>query len=166
MDQRIEKLCREHTDLDAEGIKEIIDAAKRLGNMSSLFEADAFIDCQLCDGSGDAIVIAESKPIEKPSSYTKSVVGMIASKEKEPAVYRTLTLGVPTKFMKAKTQENVNVVQTVDPIYSRDRVVGVYIIEQKMEQVALPLTIENSKATWDETVDMDLDTIGNEYGES
>lgn len=164
MDQRIEKLCREHTDLDAEGIKEIIDAAKRLGNMSSLFEADAFIDCQLCDGSGDAIVIAESKPIEKPSSYTKSVVGMIASKEKEPAVYRTLTLGVPTKFMKAKTQENVNVVQTVDPIYSRDRVVGVYIIEQKMEQVALPLTIENSKATWDETVDMDLDTIGNEYG--
>lgn len=163
MEKKIESLCRNYTDLDSDEIREIADAAKRLGNMSSILEADAFIDCALCDGSGDAIVIAESKPVEKPSSYTISVVGMVASKEKEPAVNRTLSLGVPTKFMKAKTQENANVVQTVDPIFYKDRVIGVYIIEQRMEQVILSANIEDSKEMGDETVDMDLDPVGNEY---
>ena len=37
--------------------------------------------------------------------------------------------------MKATTQENVHVVQTVEPIYFDDRIIGVFIVEQKMEQV-------------------------------
>ena len=62
-------------------------------------------------------------------------MGLIATKEKEPAVYRGFQVGVGTKFMKATTQENVHVVQTVEPIYHKDRIIGVFIVEQKMEQV-------------------------------
>lgn len=131
----ITELCREYTDLNAEEINEIKNCAKYLSNMSSMFNADAFIDCQISDGSGDSIVVAESKPIDAPSSYKKKVVGLIATKEKEPAVYRTFHLGVPTKFMKAVTQEDTHVVQTVDPIMYKDRIIGVFIIEQRFERL-------------------------------
>lgn len=134
----IEDLCKEYTDLCDEEIQAIKDAAKSLPAIASMFDADAFIDCPMNDGSGDAIVVAEARPIDSPSSYEKTVVGLVASKEKEPAVYRTFQLAVPTKFMKAVTQENAHVVQTVEPIYSINGVVGVFIIEQKMEQITTP----------------------------
>ncbi|MDY2960303.1 MAG: histidine kinase N-terminal domain-containing protein [Hornefia sp.] len=130
----IQKLCSEYTNLNQEEIKEIKEASRTLSAMANLFNADAFIDCRLSDGSGDAIVVAEAKPIDCDSSYTRTVVGLIATKEKEPAVYRSLQLGVGTKHMKAMTQENVHVIQTVEPIYHKDRIIGVFIIEQKMEQ--------------------------------
>lgn len=132
----IERLCNEYTDLIVDEIMEIREAAKALPAMASMFNADAFIDCPLNDGSGDSIVVVEAKPVDGESSYKKPVVGLVATKEKEPAVYRTFKLGVPTKFMKAVTQENAHVVQTVEPIYSKDRIIGVYIIEQRMEEVA------------------------------
>ncbi len=135
MTDTLENLCKEYTDLHAEEIMEIKSAAKSLSAMANLFNADAFIDCQMSDGSGDAIVVAEAKPLYTKSSYTRTVVGLIATKEKEPAVYRGFQVGVGTKFMKATTQENVHVVQTVEPIYHKDRIIGVFIIEQKMEQV-------------------------------
>ncbi len=131
----IEKICREFTSLKIEEIREIKIAAKSLQAIANLFDADAFIDCQMADGSGDAIVVAEAKPTDSDSSYKRTVVGLIATKEKEPAVYRGFQVGVGTKFMKATTQENVHVVQTVEPIYFDDRIIGVFIVEQKMEQV-------------------------------
>lgn len=48
---------------------------------------------------------------------------------------RTFQLAVPTKFMKAVTQENEHVVQTVEPILSVNGVIGVFIVEQRMDQV-------------------------------
>lgn len=138
----IEKLCKEYTDLNQNEIKTIQNAALSLGAMANMFDADAFIDCPLKDGSGDSIVVAEAKPINNPSSYKRTVVGLVATKEKEPAVYRTFNLSVPTKFMKATTQENAHVVQTVEPIYCMDRVVGVFIIEQRMERI----TVKNKAA--------------------
>lgn len=131
----LENLCKEYTDLYEEEIEEIKGAAKSLPAMANLFNADAFIDCRMSDGSGDAIVVAEAKPMYTKSSYKRPVVGLIATKEKEPAVYRGFQVGVGTKFMKATTQENVHVVQTVEPIYHKDRIIGVFIVEQKMEQV-------------------------------
>ncbi len=129
----IRDLCKEYTDLCDEEIQVIETAAASLGAMASMFNADAFIDCPMSDGSGDSIVVAEAKPIDNESSYKRPVVGLVATKEKEPAVHRTFSLGVPTKFMKATTQENAHVVQTVEPIMCTDRVVGVFIIEQRME---------------------------------
>lgn len=133
----IEKICREYTDLSKEEIEEIENAAKSLPAMANLFGADAFIDCRMNDGTDDAIVVAEAKPIDGISSYKRTVVGLVATKEKEPAVYRGFHLGVSTKFMKATTQENAHVVQTVEPIHFKDRVIGVFIIEQRMEQINL-----------------------------
>ncbi len=127
-------ICRKYTDLSQMEVGEIISAAKRLQNMANLFDADAFIDCLVSGDSGDAIVVAEAKPNASRSAYKHSVVGMLAKKENEPAVHRTLMLGYTTRFMKAQTQENVTVIQTVDPIYYDDTVIGVYIIERKLEK--------------------------------
>lgn len=132
----IEDLCKEYTALCEDEIQVIKDAAKSLPAIASMFNADAFIDCQMNDGSGDAIVVYEAKPIDSPSSYEKTVVGLVASKEKEPAVHRTFQLSVPTKFMKAVTQENAHVIQTVEPIFSANGVIGVFIVEQKMERIS------------------------------
>lgn len=131
----IEKLCKEYTDLSQAEIQEIRIATKSLPAMANLFNADAFIDCPMNDGSGDAIVVSEARPVEHPSSYKRTVVGLVATKENEPAVYRGLNLGVPTKFMKAMTQEHMTVIQTVEPIYHKDRVIGVFIIEQSIQSV-------------------------------
>ena len=134
MSDTIKNLCREYTDLYEEEILEIEKAAEHLDVFASMLDADAFIDCPLKDGSGDAIVVAEAKSISVPSSYKESVVGMIAKKEKEPAVNRTFELGIPVKFVKAVTQEDQTVVQRVEPIFSMNRVIGVYIIEERAEQ--------------------------------
>lgn len=131
----IENLCREYTKLTDEEIEIIQIAAKSLPAMASMFDADAFIDCPLEDGSGNAIVVAEARPVNRASSYQNKVVGLVATKEKEPAVCRTFQLAVPTKFMKAVTQENEHVVQTVEPILSVNGVIGVFIVEQRMDQV-------------------------------
>lgn len=131
----IEKLCREYTKLTDEEIEIIQIAAQSLPAMASMFDADAFIDCPLEDGSGNAIVVAEARPVNRASSYQNKVVGLVATKEKEPAVCRTFQLAVPTKFMKAVTQENEHVVQTVEPILSVNGVIGVFIVEQRMDQV-------------------------------
>ena len=129
----ISELCKEYTDLSDEEIGVVERAAESLPAMANMFNADAFIDCPMCDGSGDSIVVAEAKPVDNISSYKRPVVGLVATKEKEPAVHRTFSLGVATKFMKATTQEDAHVVQTVEPINCSDRVVGVFIIEQRME---------------------------------
>ncbi|XVG94838.1 sensor histidine kinase [Eubacteriales bacterium KG127] len=134
-EKNIENICEMYTDLSKEEVDEIKVASKSLAAMANLFNADAFIDCPMNDGSGDAIVVAEARPVDHPSSYKRTVVGLVATKENEPAVYRGFNLGVPTKFMKAMTQENLSVVQTVEPIYHMDRVIGVFIIEQSMEQI-------------------------------
>ena len=76
----IEKICREFTSLKIEEIREIKIAAKSLQAIANLFDADAFIDCQMADGSGDAIVVAEAKPTDSDSSYKRTVVGLIATK--------------------------------------------------------------------------------------
>ena len=125
----IEKLCREYTKLTDEEIEIIQIAAQSLPAMASMFDADAFIDCPLEDGSGNAIVVAEAKPVNRASSYQNKVVGLVATKEKEPAVCRTFQLAVPTKFMKAVTQENEHVVQTVEPILSVNGVIIHYRTE-------------------------------------
>lgn len=144
MSEIIRSLCKEFTDLYEEEIDEIERAAENLEVFASMLDADAFIDCPLNDGSGDAIVVAEARSIEVPSSYKESVVGKIATKEKEPAVNRTFELGIPVKFVKAITQEGKTVVQRVEPIISMNRVIGVYIIEEKTEQDDFPMTINDS----------------------
>lgn len=68
-----------------------------------------------------------------PSSY-KTVVGLLAKPENEPAVARTMKLGVTTKQMKAVTQESTHVIQSVEPISHASKVIGVLIIEKHADE--------------------------------
>lgn len=127
----IESLCRRYTDLTEEEIGIIRGMAAVLQPLANLEDADIFVDCPSCDG--DAIVVAEAKPQSVPSSYKKTVVGLLAKAENEPAVARTFRLGVATKQMKAVTQERTHVIQSVEPIKNGDRVIGVLIREKHAE---------------------------------
>lgn len=132
----IGRLCHKYTDLTEEEIGIIQNMAKVLPTFADLEEADVFIDCPACNG--DAIVVAEAKPSRVPSSYKKSVVGLPAKQENEPAVARTLRLGIGTRHMKAVTQENGCTVQSVEPIRNGNRIIGVLISEKRTnEQIQL-----------------------------
>ena len=129
----IRELCQKFTDLTEEEIATIQGMSAVLQPLANLEDADIFIDCPSWDG--DAIVVAEAKPSYVPSSYKKTVVGLLARKENEPAVARTFRLGVATKQMKAVTQENGSTIQSVEPIRNTagDRVIGVLIREQRVD---------------------------------
>ena len=58
--------------------------------------ADIFIDCITKDGDA-AIVVAEARPSNDRSLYKCSVVGELALHENEPAVMRTLKVGMTTR---------------------------------------------------------------------
>ncbi|RPF48592.1 two-component sensor histidine kinase [Hydrogenoanaerobacterium saccharovorans] len=127
----ITSLCKKYTDLSEEEIDIIKGMTFCLQPLANLEDADIFVDCPARDG--DAIVVAEAKPQGVPSSYKKSVVGLLAKQENEPAVARTFRLGVATKQMKAVTQESTNVIQSVEPIKNKDRVIGVLIREKRVD---------------------------------
>lgn len=128
----IKQLCRKYTDLNDADIA-IIEAMNRvLQPVANLVDADIFIDCPGRDG--DAIVVAEAKPSDVPSSYKKTVVGMLAKQENEPAVARTFRLGVGTKEMKAITQENGMTIQTVEAIRNGGKIIGVLIQEKRLDE--------------------------------
>lgn len=128
----IEALCKKYTDLSKGEISTIQGMAAVLQPLANLEDADIFIDCPSWDG--DAIVVAEAKPSYVPSSYKNTVVGLLAKQENEPAVARTFRLGVATKQMKAVTQENGRTIQSVEPIRNGDRVIGVLIREQRVDE--------------------------------
>ena len=128
----IRDLCQKYTDLSEEDISVIEMMSRFLQPIANLEDADIFIDCPGRDG--DAIVVAEAKPSDVPSSYKKTVVGMLARQENEPAVARTFRLGVGTKQMKAITQENGMTIQTVEAIRNDGRIVGVLIQEKRLDE--------------------------------
>lgn len=126
----IKALCKQYTDLTDADISVIEKISASLQLLANLEDADAFIDCPCANG--EAIVVAEAKPLYVSSSYEKSVVGLIAKPADEPAVARTNRLGVATKRMKALTQESAGVIQSVEPIMNECRVIGVLIIEKRI----------------------------------
>jgi len=159
----IKQLCRKYTDLNDADIAIIETMSRFLKPVANLVDADIFIDCPGRDG--DAIVVAEAKPSDVPSSYKKTVVGMLAKQENEPAVARTFRLGVGTKEMKAITQENGMTIQTVETICNGSKIIGVLIQEKRLdeqrelsdrihfsqqsdERIALALTHMASEGNW------------------
>ena len=131
----IRQLCHKYTALTEGEIDTIENIASFLQTIADLVDADMFIDCP-CRNE-DSIVVAEAKPSGVPSSYKKSVVGLLAKAENEPAVARTIRLGVGTKQMKAVTQEDGRTIQSVEPIRSGDHVIGVLIQERRVDEELL-----------------------------
>lgn len=111
----LKKLCREYTSLSDEDIKLLLSIREHLPLMADLMKADVFIDC-ITRESGVAIVVAEAKPTLYKSMYKDTVVGEYAFRKNEPAAIRTLELGMPTRDLRAITQEEQIVKQNVVPI--------------------------------------------------
>ncbi|MFX0549980.1 sensor histidine kinase [Hathewaya histolytica] len=134
----IKSLCKMYTHLDDSDINIIENISEMLQFIADLVKADVFIDCP----SGDkAIVVAEAKPSYCKSIYKNSVVGEFAIIDDEPAVIRTLQVGMPTKDLKGVTQEKIQVKQTVEPIKNKSgKTIGVLIIEKDETEI-----VENNR---------------------
>lgn len=129
----IENLCHVHTRLSDADIRCIQKMAVSLPGLTSGSEGgvDFFIDCP-CRGSSEAVVVAQASAL--PSLYEFSTVGYIIQEDAEPAVFRSLRLGIETEEVRAVTLANTSqhsVVQTVRPIHNGGRVIGVLIAERE-----------------------------------
>lgn len=111
----IKQLCETYTYLKASDIEQLERVAKQIQLMADLSRADVFIDCMTRE-NGIAVVVAEAKPFFYQSHYKETVVGEFAYRHNEPAVIRTLELGMPTRDLRAITQEEQMVRQNVVPI--------------------------------------------------
>ena len=125
----IEELCRKYNDLTEGDMAKLRSVAENLEMIADCMGADIFIDCPTRDADA-AIVVAHAKPKALGSIYEEIVVGKLAYRSNEPAVLRTLDVGLPTSDMMAMTQENNSVRQNVSPIRNdEDRIIGVLISE-------------------------------------
>ncbi len=114
--------------------KNDIDKIKKLEEtaliISTILNTDVFIDCATHDEM-QALVIYHAKP-KVGSIYSKNITGEIATTINEPAVFRSLMTGKPSKNYKAINQENQKVLQNVIPIKNREgRTIAVIIVEVK-----------------------------------
>ncbi|RZT21430.1 sensor histidine kinase [Fictibacillus sp. BK138] len=134
MHRTIQELCTQHTNLTMSDIEIIIEKSKSLQLTADLTQANLFIDCPANDGK-HAIVVAEAKPANAPSLYSKSVVGKYAYASFEPAVAFTHKTGKPMKRMRAITQEAKYVKQSVVPIKNgRGETIGSLIMEEDVSE--------------------------------
>ncbi len=129
-------ICHRYTDLCAEDIGILEDLQKKLPMMSELTGSDIFIDCFTREGQ--AVVAAHASP-EAPDGrlqlYTTPVAGQFALAEKEPAVYRCRELGAPVRDIRAITQEDHVVRQSVVPVWgSGNEMIGVLIQEEDISK--------------------------------
>lgn len=122
-----------YTNLDEGDILKIEQMSFCLKSLTDVVNADVFIDCPTREAD-EAIVVAEAKPTNSPSLYQNSVVGELALRDNEPAVLRTLDLGIATKDLKAVTQEHISVRQTVSPIENNGKIIGVLIVEKDITE--------------------------------
>jgi len=130
----LESLCRQHSGLEDKDIQKIWQIAECMGSIADLMGADLFIDCRTRDPDV-AVVVAQSQASNSKSLYFGSVVGKFAHRSKEPAVIRTLEIGMPTMDMRGVTQEDKNVRQSVSPIKNNaGEVIGVLIAEKDVTE--------------------------------
>ncbi|MEM1485914.1 histidine kinase N-terminal domain-containing protein [Oscillospiraceae bacterium PP1C4] len=130
-------LCHKYTNLTEDEIACLQEWDEILPVLSNAEQSDAFIDCLTSSGKS-AIVVCEAKPQSVPSSYSKPLLGMLIQWKNEPAVTRSMRLGVPTNGVKAVcVPENAQVVQTVEPIFFRERQIGVLIFEKQASLVSV-----------------------------
>jgi two-component sensor histidine kinase len=132
--QNLLALCSEHSDLDLSEVEKIRQISGCLDIIADLLESDVFIDCRTRD-SDVAIVVAQGRPSNGKSLYLGSVVGEFAHRSKEPAVIRTLEVGMPTMDMRGVTQEDKSVRQSVSPIKnSNGAVIGALVVEKDVTE--------------------------------
>ena len=125
----LRKLCKKYTDLDDNDIAELEDYAKKLKIFTEFTDTDLFIDC-LIPNSNYAVVVYQQRPVDSPTLFKNSVLGVIVGIDTEPAVIRTLKTGITSKKLKAFTQDKKSVYETVVPIPNSDgKIIGALVSE-------------------------------------
>ncbi|MBU5591905.1 histidine kinase N-terminal domain-containing protein [Clostridium sp. MSJ-4] len=133
--EKIRDICLKYTSLNESDIEIIQSIAKTLQFVADSAKADVFIDCMVKNDKNAAIVVASAKTRGAQSFYKEEVVGKLAIRENEPAVLRTLQTGIPSRDIKATTQEDILVKQNVEPIKNHnDKVIAVIISEQDVTE--------------------------------
>ena len=124
----LKEVCKKHTQLTNGDIEILLQLERTLPLIGDLHSCDMFIDCPTPEKDA-AIVVAEYRP--STSMYTNSIVSQLAYRKNEPAVLRTLEIGIPTRELKALTQEKVMVKQNVTAIRNEQgSIIGVLIMER------------------------------------
>ncbi len=123
-------LCQKYTDLTDEEIAHIEAYNDILPALANAERADVFMDCRTVTGRS-AIVVCEAKPQTVPSNYSTPILGMLIQWKDEPAVDRSFRLGVATVGVRAVSMpEDRRIVQTVEPIFFQEKLIGVLIYEK------------------------------------
>lgn len=123
-------ICEICPDLTNDDISKLSSIEEVLPIIADLVEADVFIDCLTRDVNV-AVVVGQAKPKCCKSLYKNNVLGKFAYRENEPAVIRTLQIGMDTRDLKGINQENIMVKQSVVPIKNDSgRIIAVLIMEQ------------------------------------
>jgi two-component sensor histidine kinase len=129
----IVEICRRYTTRSDADIDLLIDVARNIGLVANLTGCDIFIEAMLENGI-DSIVLAWGTPGESVSLYRSSVVGEVAYAISEPAVFRTMRTGIPSRNVRGISQEGIPIAQTVVPIRNAvDEVIGALIMERNIE---------------------------------
>ncbi len=117
------------TDLTGEDIVQLEELERQLPIFAQLTGDDMFIDC-FDKSYRTALVVAQAGQ-PGSSAYAQDVRGKTALREMEPAVYRAMESGLPTRELKAITQEGAAVRQDAAPIRNkREKIIGVLIREK------------------------------------
>ena len=125
----LKELCKKYTDLGDNDIAELEDYAKKLKIFAEFTDTDLFIDC-LIPNSNYAVVVYQQRPVDSPTLFKNSVLGVIVGIDTEPAVIRTLKTGITSKKLKAFTQDKKSVYETVVPIPNSDgKIIGALVSE-------------------------------------
>jgi two-component sensor histidine kinase len=128
----LREVCEKLTALGSMDVEKLEEMERQLPIIAALTGNDVFIDC--FDGE-KAVVASHARPSEGRSLYQKNVVGESVLRENEPAVFRARELKVPVRDIRAVTQENMVVRQTVVPVYGdRKEVIAVLLQEQNISR--------------------------------
>lgn len=130
----ITEKCKEHTFLNDEEIKTIIDVARVLPYFGESNDSEAFIDVKV-HKEDKAIVVAEYYK-NSQSIYRNTFMGDFVYRENEPAVFRTFDMGVVTKDVIGISYDKVRgkiwTNQTVLPIVHNKNVVATLIFDKAL----------------------------------
>ena len=136
MTKEMRRLCLEHTNLSEDDILEIDMQVQRIKERRLYPNLDVFIDI-IDTYTGEAVVVYQRRPLEKPSLYSRDIVGEIAKRSNEPAVYRTMETALNSVDLLARSQEGRLMRQKVYPIRNNQKNIAVLILEEWVDEDTL-----------------------------
>ena len=150
---KLADLCRRYTDLTDDQILILEDLAGHLPLFAELTTDNVFIDCLVDETK--AVVIAEAEPTQSTGLYGRSVIGEMATIDKEPAVFHAFKAIMPICDLKGITQENKAVRQNVIPIKDPDGcLIAVLIREKDISRELLKEKQYQELARWHQEEDL------------